>query len=154
MKISYINNHSDYCLCMFVTKRIGKMYRQSRQRNMIMDLLRSTDTHPTADWIYNQLKRKFPPLSLGTVYRNLSILAEQGLVQKIASGSTFDRFEGNTAPHYHLICEKCGKVEDFKMDSYREINEKANQLTRFKVKRHRIDFFGICPVCSKKEKNR
>jgi Fur family peroxide stress response transcriptional regulator len=121
---------------------------------MILNLIRSTDTHPTADWLYGQLKRKIPSLSLGTVYRNLNILSEQGLVQKIASGSTFDRFEANAAPHYHLICEICGKVEDFKMDSYREINDRANRLTKFKVDRHRIDFFGICPECRSKQKTK
>lgn len=119
---------------------------------MILNLLRSTDAHPTADWLYGQLKRKIPSLSLGTVYRNLSILSEQGLIQKITSGSTFDRFEANAAPHYHLICEKCGKVEDFDMDSYQEINDKANRLTKFKVDRHRIEFFGICPGCRAKQK--
>jgi Fur family peroxide stress response transcriptional regulator len=128
------------------------MYRQSRQRDMILNLLRSTDTHPTADWLYGQLKEKIPSLSLGTVYRNLHILAEQCLVQKIASGSTFDRFEANPDPHYHLICEICGKVEDFEMDLYQEINYKANRITNFKVDWHRIDFFGICPECKAKQK--
>ncbi len=132
-------------------KMINKIYRQSRQRDMIMDLLRSTDIHPTADWLYNQLKRKFPSLSLGTVYRNLSILTEQGFVQKIASGNTFNRFEANASPHYHLICEKCGKVEDFEMNIYQELNDKANRLTGFNVERHRIEFFGICPACRKKK---
>jgi len=131
---------------------INKTYRQSRQRNMILDLIRSTDTHPTADWLYAQLKRKIPSLSLGTVYRNLSILNEQGLVQKIAAGSTFDRFEANAIPHYHLICESCGKVEDFKMEGYQEMNDRANQLTKFNIKRHRIDFFGICQKCRFKNK--
>ena len=128
------------------------MYRQSKQRDMILDLIRSTDIHPTADWLYSQLKEKIPALSLGTVYRNLNILAEQGLVQKIASGSTFDRFEANPTPHYHLICKNCGKVEDFQMDEYQTLNNKANQLSNFKIDHHRIDFFGLCPVCRKKEK--
>jgi Fe2+ or Zn2+ uptake regulation protein len=128
-------------------------YRQSKQRNMILDLIRSTDTHPTADWLYSQLKSKIPSLSLGTVYRNLNILSENGQIQKIASGSTFDRFEGNTAPHYHLICENCGKVEDFQMEGYQEINDKANRNTNFKVDRHCIEFFGICAECRAKQKS-
>ncbi len=66
--------------------------RQSKQRNRILELLRSTEIHPTADWLYNQLKSEFPKLSLGTVYRNLSILEGQSLVKKIHFGSTFDRF--------------------------------------------------------------
>ena len=89
-----------------------KVFRQSKQRNRILELLRSTDRHPTADWLYQQLKNEFPYLSLGTVYRNLGTLIEQGLVKKIHFGSTFDRFEAKTQPHYHLICESCGNIID------------------------------------------
>ena len=113
-------------------------------------MLKQTDTHPTVDWIYGKLKKEFPKLSLGTVYRNLSILVEQGLVKKIHSGSTFDRFEANAAPHYHLICERCGNIQDFGMPVYGDLNKRANQLTEFLIQRHRIEFFGICAKCRKK----
>ena len=127
-----------------------RRHRTSRQREKILEVLRQTDTHPTVDWIYEKLKKEFPKLSLGTVYRNLSVLIEQGLVKKIHSGSTFDRFEANVAPHYHLICETCGSIQDFEMHSYSDLNERANQLTEFLVKHHRIEFFGICAKCRKK----
>lgn len=125
----------------------NKTYRQSKQRERILKLLRSTDNHPTADWLYDRLKKEFPQLSLGTVYRNLSVLMEQGLVQKIDFGSTFDRFEANASPHYHLICERCGSIQDFEMALYDELNEKANRLTDFSVQHHRIEFYGICTKC-------
>lgn len=130
-----------------------KTYRQSRQRERILQLLKQTDTHPTADWLYEQLKKEFSKLSLGTVYRNLSILTDQGLVQKIHSGSTFNRFEANQALHYHLICEKCGKIEDFKMPAHKELDEQASRMTDFMIRKHRIDFFGICSNCQKKQSN-
>lgn len=69
--------------------------RTSPQRERILELLKHTDIHPTVDWVYSKLKKEFPKLSLGTVYRNLRILVEQGLVQRIPSGSTFDRYDGN-----------------------------------------------------------
>lgn len=124
-----------------------KIFRQSKQRNRILELLNSTDSHPTADWIYEQLKKEFPQLSLGTVYRNLSTLIEQDLIIKIHFGSTFDRFEANIKPHYHLICESCGKILDFEMPIYDNINEQAKQLTTFSIHRHKIEFFGICEDC-------
>ncbi|MBN1480901.1 transcriptional repressor [candidate division KSB1 bacterium] len=126
-------------------------FRQSKQRNRILELLRSTDSHPTADWIYAQLKKEFPKLSLGTVYRNLSTLIDQGLVNKIHFGSTFDRFEANTKPHYHLICESCGKIFDFNMKIYENLNEQAKQLTTFTINYHKLDFYGICQECSQSE---
>lgn len=127
-------------------------FRQSKQRERILELLRQTDMHPSADWLYEQLKKEFPKLSLGTIYRNMNILIEQGMVQKIHFGSTFDRFEANPNPHYHLICEKCGKIEDFIMPIYEEINQKAGAQTEFHINHHRIEFYGICSDCRKKKK--
>ena len=124
------------------------IYRQSRQRNRILELLKSTEIHPTADWIYNKLKSEFPKLSLGTVYRNLSILEEQSLVKKIHYGSTFDRFEANTSQHYHLICEECGRIEDFGLSIYNEINTKAKKKTDFYIHHHKLEFYGLCKKCS------
>jgi Fur family peroxide stress response transcriptional regulator len=125
------------------------VYRQSKQRNRILELLNSIETHPTAGWVYEQLKNEFPKLSLGTVYRNLSILEEQQLVKKIHYGSAFDRFEAKTTPHYHLICEKCGKIEDFELSIYNEINRKAKKKTDFNIHHHKLEFFGLCKDCSK-----
>ena len=121
--------------------------RQSKQRNRILEFLRSTDSHPTADRIYEHIKKEFPKLSLGTVYRNLSMLIDQGLVKKIHFGSTFDRFEANTRQHYHLICESCGNIVDFNMNIYDDLNEQAKKLTTFKIHDHKLEFFGICQDC-------
>lgn len=124
-----------------------KKNRQSKHRDRILELLRSTDSHPTADWIYAQLKKEFPQLSLGTVYRNLTILIDMGHVKKIHFGSTFDRFEANTEPHYHLICESCRKILDFNMPIYDDLNSQATQLTGFTIHHHKLEFFGVCEDC-------
>ena len=76
-----------------------KQYRKSKQRQKILGLLKATKSHPTASWIYEKLKHEFPSLSLGNVYRNLSILVEQGCIQELKFGSTFDRYDGNVNPH-------------------------------------------------------
>jgi Fur family transcriptional regulator, peroxide stress response regulator len=122
-------------------------YRRSQQRERILEILKETNAHPTADWVYKKLKEEIPDLSLGTVYRNLKVLAEQGYIQKLPFGSNFDRFEAKIAPHYHLVCEKCGLVEDFEMPQYSDINQKAEKMSTFKISRHRIDFFGLCEKC-------
>jgi Fur family peroxide stress response transcriptional regulator len=108
-----------------------------------------TTTHPTADWLYERLKKEFPNLSMGTVYRNLNILMEQDLVQKIDFGSTFDRFEARTDPHYHFICERCGSVSDLPLPVDEGLNRRVSEKTGFQARRHRIEFYGLCGKCAK-----
>ena len=125
--------------------------RRSKQRERILQTLQGTDSHPKAEWIYLKLKSEIPNLSFGTVYRNLAILQEQGFIQKMPLGTT-DRFEGKITPHYHLVCERCGRIADIEMPMYAEINDKANKMSSFKINRHRIDFFGTCEKCQNRTK--
>lgn len=127
-------------------------YKRSKQRERMLELLGQTEIHPTADWLYHKLKKEFPSLSLGTVYRNLNILTEQNLIQKLPFGSTHDRYEAQKEPHYHLVCEECGYVQDFHMPYYTDINEQAQKMSTFNISKHRIDFFGICEKCKQKRK--
>jgi Fe2+ or Zn2+ uptake regulation protein len=124
-----------------------KKYRNSRQRTRILEILRSTDSHPTASWVYEQLKPDFPSLSLGTVYRNLNILVEQGVVQELKFGSTFDRYDGITRPHYHFICEACGGISDVDLDHESDLNTKVQETLAHKVNYHRLEFYGLCREC-------
>jgi Fur family peroxide stress response transcriptional regulator len=110
-------------------------------------LLQSTGSHPTASWIYDKLKGEFPDLSMGTVYRNLNSLTEQGFIRKIDFGSTFDRYDANVAPHYHFICERCGSIIDLNMKMNDDLNRSVDKSTNFKTKRHRIEFYGLCDKC-------
>jgi Fur family peroxide stress response transcriptional regulator len=126
-------------------------YKRSRQRERILELLQSTGRHPTADWVYERLKEEFPNLSMGTVYRNLNILVAQGLLRKIDFGSTFDRFDANTRPHYHFVCERCGSIIDLDLRVDPELNERVRRTTPFEVRRHRIEFYGICERCRRNE---
>ena len=86
--------------------------RFSRQRQLILDTVCSLHCHPTADDIYSIVKSRIPGISLGTVYRNLNVLAEEGLIQKIALGKSTERYDSRLDSHYHMICLKCGRVVD------------------------------------------
>jgi Fe2+ or Zn2+ uptake regulation protein len=125
-------------------------FKRSRQRERILSLLHSTKSHPTAAWIYESLKPEMPDLSLGTVYRNLKILEIQGKLQVLHSGSGFDRFDGDIRPHYHLLCTRCGAVEDVDLPVQHELEEKAKALLGHRISGHRLDFFGLCTNCARK----
>jgi len=125
------------------------IYRYSKQRERLLGVLRSTTLHPTADWLYAKLKKEFPRLSLGTVYRNLAILTDLGLVKKLHHGSTFDRFDANIKPHCHMICESCGRIMDLELQLPPDLHRQATDLAGFVVTYHRFDFFGRCETCVK-----
>jgi Fe2+ or Zn2+ uptake regulation protein len=132
-------------------KKVDSKY--SYQRERILEILKNTKIHPTADWIYDQLKKEIPKLSLGTVYRNLKFLKEQGLINELQFGSTFDRYDGKTDPHYHFICKYCEKIFDLDIPLEFNLNEKVKSSTNFKVDSHTIEFFGVCEDCQKEVKN-
>lgn len=125
-------------------------YRKSKQRNKILEILKNTKTHPTADWIYDKLKEDFPKLSIGNVYRNLNILVEQRLIRRIDFGSTFDRFDAVRTPHYHFVCEQCGAVIDLDLSYDDQLNQKAMESSGYRVHNHKIHFYGLCDKCKNK----
>jgi len=87
-------------------------YRNTPQRNRILEVLRSTDTHPTASRVYDEVRDLIPNISLGTVYRNLSVLESQGYIQKISCSDAEDRYDATVEPHIHYYCTSCGSVSD------------------------------------------
>lgn len=128
-----------------------KRYKRSKQRERILQLLRETDTHPTADWIYNHLKEEYPKLSLGNVYRNLNILVKQGLINELNFGSTFDRYDAHTEEHYHFICQKCNRIYDLSLPYDNKIDRQVEEITGGKVRFHHTEFYGICKKCLEEE---
>ena len=127
-------------------------YKRSKQRDRLLDLLKSTHTHPTASWIYDRLKRENSSLSLGTVYRNLNVLKEQGLIRKFDFGSTFDRYDADISPHYHFCCERCGSFVDLEIPVEEGLNKEVEKATGHKISSHRIEFYGLCNKCQKTRK--
>ena len=88
-----------------------KTMKYSRQRESIKNFLSTRKDHPTADAVYMNIRKEYPNISLGTVYRNLSLLASVGEIQKISCGDGVDHFDPNADPHYHFVCRDCGAVK-------------------------------------------
>ncbi|WP_350342751.1 transcriptional repressor [Proteinivorax tanatarense] len=125
--------------------------RMTKQRKKILETLQSTTCHPTADWIYNEVKKEMPTISLGTVYRNLNVLKEQGKILELNYGSTFSRYDGNPKNHYHFTCRTCQKVYDVDIPLQDELDKEISSVNGHKVKEHRIEFYGVCKECLKEE---
>ena len=120
--------------------------RKSKQRDAIINNLKSRYDHPTAMELYLSVREEIPNLSLGTLYRNLSQLEENGLVLRISDGTT-DRFDGNINPHAHFKCTHCDKVYDlmsFNSDSITFSDEIVSKITNYSLMA-----FGICKYCNK-----
>jgi Fur family ferric uptake transcriptional regulator len=103
--------------------------------------------HPTADWVYRLARRKLPRISLGTVYRNLKQLAEEGLINEIHAGGHPARFDGNTGRHYHIRCLGCGRVNDLPMSVDHRLEEEAGRAMNYRVLSHHVEVLGLCPLC-------
>ncbi len=121
--------------------------RTTKQRRLILEALRNTDRHPTADEIFGLVRSKLPRISLGTVYRNLEVLAEQGLVQRLDGGGRQRRFDARTEDHYHVRCLGCGRVADLPSLRIDIPAREAAAGTDFEVVGFGLEFLGICPVC-------
>ncbi|HUU41907.1 MAG TPA: transcriptional repressor, partial [Desulfatiglandales bacterium] len=126
-------------------------YRMTNQRQVILEEIQKVNTHPTADEVYRMVRLRLPRISLGTVYRNLEILFESGLIQKIGPVSNQKRFDGKTENHYHIRCSDCGKVEDALVESIDSIYNTFRDINNFNVTGHKLEFFGICPDCKKRK---
>ena len=119
-----------------------------RKRDAILTCLRSTTVHPSADWIHEQLKAEHSDISLTTVYRNLSLFKEQGLIISLGTVNGVERFDGNTAPHVHYICEECGSVLDLRGIAVpEELNSAVAQTTGGLVYGCQLTFTGKCENC-------
>lgn len=124
-----------------------KNLRFTKQRQLIIDELRQLTSHPTADDLYHLVQKKIPKISLGTVYRNLTILSEQGIIQKLNIGGSHKHFDGNISNHYHICCSNCDRIDDLEIPPDFNIEKKISKLTSFKILKHNLCFIGICPDC-------
>lgn len=122
--------------------------RYSKQREALIHILKSTDSHPTADWIYDRLRQEIPNVSLATVYRNLRFLAEQNLILKIDAGTGSEHFDGDTSLHYHFVCKECGRVYDIHTPPFTGLDEEVSNKTGFEIDNHSLIFYGKCNNCT------
>lgn len=127
--------------------------KYSRQREAIKNCLMGRTDHPTADTIYQTIRETFPNISLGTVYRNLTFLAENSEILRISCGEHSERFDGNTSPHHHCICSRCGRVDDIFGLNDQIIDELAGIRYSGRILGHQTYFYGLCAECAEYEEN-
>lgn len=126
---------------------MAKTTRMTKQKKVILDILRSTKAHPSADWVYEQARKLVPDISLGTVYRNLNVLRDMGEISELTYGSTYSRYDSIAVNHYHFFCEKCKNLFDISIPVYEGLDKMVQETTGFEVKRHRTEFYGTCNEC-------
>ncbi len=132
-----------------VLKQTG--VRMTPQRQAILEYLAVSRTHPTADEIFKALEDKFPNMSVATVYNNLRVFKESGLVNELTYGDSSSRFDFASDAHYHIMCQECGKIVDFKYPGIDAVENVAARLSGFEVSTHRLEIYGVCPECTKVE---
>ncbi len=121
------------------------MIKHSRQREALIEILQSTDTHPTAEWVYDKMREKFPNVSLATVYRNLKHMIEMGIARELYTDNS-SRFDANMTEHYHFVCRKCSKLIDiFPKEENSEIGKIKDM--GFKVEKYDLSVYGLCTDC-------
>ena len=125
--------------------------KHSKQRDMIKDFLMSRKDHPTADVVYMNVRQQYPNISLGTVYRNLTLLSDLGEIQRLRLGDGVDHFDADTSTHYHFVCNDCGDVIDLEMESIESINDVAARQFGGHISGHITHFFGSCERCLKEK---
>lgn len=123
--------------------------KYSKQRDAILENVLSRCDHPTADMVYEEVRKELPNISLGTVYRNLNMLVEIGKIRKIIMPGVSDRFDKTLESHYHLYCKNCNVIDDVILPNITEIDKLVEKHTGHKIVSHDIVFTGICKKCQK-----
>jgi Fur family ferric uptake transcriptional regulator len=125
----------------------GRLQRNTRQRQVILEELRKLISHPTAAGLYEIVRRRLPRISLGTVYRNLELLAEMGTIQKLELAGAQARFDGNPGRHHHVRCTCCGRVDDFSGAPLDLAKLRHNDSSGYRLLAYRLELMGVCPRC-------
>lgn len=123
--------------------------KHSRQRDSIKEFLATRKDHPTADVVYMGVRQIFPNISMGTVYRNLTLLAEIGEIARLRVGDGVDHFDYDTSPHYHFVCSRCGRVRDLALPFSEVLIEEARENFTGEIKGQMTYFYGHCADCSR-----
>ena len=124
--------------------------RNTRQRQVILEELRKVNSHPTAGELHEIVRRRLPKISLGTVYRNLELLAGMSVIQKLQIGGE-TRFDGDTRQHDHVRCVQCGRVEDIEGEPLALDEGRHHACRGYEIHGHRLELLGTCPACRRKQ---
>ena len=128
---------------------MNKKLKHSNQRDIILNFLSTRTDHPTADFIYENVRKEIPNISLGTVYRNLSLLSETGQIQKINCDVKSDHYDPNTKNHYHFFCHQCSSVIDVDIPVTSILLDEARNSFEGQIDSHCVVFYGVCSKCIK-----
>lgn len=126
------------------------MYRETKQRKIIEDIVKNTKEHPDALWVFQRAQEKTSKISLGTVYRALELLVREGKINKFYDTNAVARFDGDPNPHHHLICKICGKIIDWYDEDINKRIEEIGKGSKFKEITCEVFIYGICLDCQKK----
>jgi Fur family ferric uptake transcriptional regulator len=121
--------------------------RNTRQRQVLLEELRKLDSHPTAAELYEIVRARLPKISLGTVYRNLEVLAKDGTISKLVMCGSEARFDGDRHPHYHVRCVCCGRVDDVEALPGTSLTSEVRQHSDYEILGVRVEYLGLCPEC-------
>ena len=128
--------------------------RLTTQRQIILEELTKVASHPTANEVYDMVRKRLPRIGLGTIYRNLELMAESGMILKLETSGNQKRFDATTVPHYHIRCAACGRVRDVHMPPSPQLDALAAEVTGYQVTGHSIEFSGYCQDCLEKPASR
>ncbi len=131
---------------------LAKTMRITNQRQVILEELRKVTSHPTANEVYDMVRKRLPRIGLGTVYRNLELLADCEIIKKLKVGGEQKRFDGNPAPHYHIRCSQCGRVDDVDVEPNQDLEQKAALSSGYEILGHHVEFTGRCTACQEQKK--
>nr|WP_321465746.1 transcriptional repressor [uncultured Desulfobulbus sp.] len=126
--------------------------RMTHQREIILEELRRYTTHPTADELYERIKKKLPRISLATVYRNLEILSEAGLIKKLEISGRQKRFDWDPQDHDHVYCTQCHRIDNIPAATNSFLSVDPGQQKGYRITGCRIEFYGLCPNCQQPQK--
>lgn len=128
---------------------MNPVHKYSKKREAILETLRTTTEHPSAEWIYTKLKPQYPNLSLGTVYRNLALFLKEGDAVLVGNVNGQDRYDACTEPHLHFVCDRCGRLLDLDIpDDSNKLYDAILRQHRCKVSYHHLVFHGLCEHCN------
>lgn len=126
-----------------------KGIRITEPRKAVISYLINSQNHPTVEDIHQELKNNYPKMSLATVYNNINFFVEQGIVNELKFSNQRSRYDFMDHHHYHIICEKCGRIADFQSDDLQKICQAAVKQTDFQVFHSQVELFGLCLDCQK-----
>ncbi len=126
-----------------------KYTRMTNQKLQILEFIQETDKHPTAQEVYQEVRKKLPKISKATVYRNLKSLAEKGSIKKLDIGQKEIRWDGNANPHHHFICNKCDRIIEVNLADIWQIEERLEEKYSLKLEDYSIIARGLCDFCQR-----